>query len=39
MYNNEGEIGEVLEKMIKEGKIKREEVFITTKVRIVFMIS
>ncbi|KAL7716038.1 Aldose reductase [Entamoeba marina] len=31
VYQNEEEIGEVLEKVFKEGNIKREELFITTK--------
>lgn len=31
-YYNEEEIGEALEEKIKEGVIKRDEVFITTKV-------
>lgn len=32
LYQNEKEIGDVLQKYLKDGKIKREEVFITTKV-------
>ena len=32
VYGNEAEIGETLTKKIKEGKIKREDIFITTKV-------
>lgn len=31
-YYNEEEIGEALEEKIKEGKVKREDMFITTKV-------
>lgn len=31
VYGNEAEIGETLTKKIKEGKIKREDIFITTK--------
>ena len=31
-YYNEEEIGEALEEKIKEGKVKRQDVFITTKV-------
>ena len=30
-YGNEGEIGEALQKCFKEGVLKREELFITTK--------
>ncbi|KJH41034.1 oxidoreductase, aldo/keto reductase family protein [Dictyocaulus viviparus] len=30
-YQNEGAIGEAIQEMIKDGKIKREELFITTK--------
>lgn len=30
-YENEGAIGEAIEEMIKAGKVKREELFITTK--------
>lgn len=32
MYGNEKEIGEALQKLFKEGKVKREELFITSKV-------
>lgn len=32
MYRNEKAIGEVLKEWIDSGKIKREELFITTKV-------
>lgn len=31
-YNNEEDIGEALQSILKEGKIKREELFITTKI-------
>ncbi|VDN23292.1 unnamed protein product [Cylicostephanus goldi] len=31
-YENEAEIGEAIEELIKSGKVKREELFITTKV-------
>lgn len=32
-YGNEKEIGETLQKLFKKGVLKREDVFITTKVR------
>lgn len=32
IYQNEGAIGEILKELIQEGKVKREELFITTKV-------
>lgn len=32
MYQNEKEIGDVCHKFIKAGKIKRDDIFITTKV-------
>ncbi len=32
VYQNEDKIGEVLSKVLKEGKIKREELFVTSKV-------
>lgn len=32
VYGNEGAIGETIKDMMKAGKIKREELFITTKV-------
>ena len=31
IYQNEEEIGEALEKLFKEGVVKREDMFITTK--------
>lgn len=31
MYHNETEIGEVLERCFKEGVVKREDVFVTSK--------
>ncbi|VDO89063.1 unnamed protein product [Heligmosomoides polygyrus] len=31
IYQNEGAIGEILKELIQEGKVKREELFITTK--------
>ena len=31
-YQNEDAIGDVLKEMIDSGKLKREEIFITTKV-------
>jgi len=31
IYDNEGEVGDAIEKKIKEGKIKREDLFITSK--------
>lgn len=30
-YNNEAEIGEALQKCFKDGVVKREEVFVTSK--------
>lgn len=33
VYGNEKEIGESLQKLFKKGTVKREELFITTKVR------
>lgn len=32
LYGNESEIGEAIRKKIKDGTVKREELFITTKV-------
>ena len=37
-YYNEEEIGEALEEKIKEGKVKREDVFITTKVCVLIFL-
>jgi diketogulonate reductase-like aldo/keto reductase len=34
-YGNEGEIGTVLHEFLSKGKLKREEIFITTKVSIL----
>ena len=31
-YQNEAEIGEAIEEVLKDGKLKREDIFITTKV-------
>ena len=31
IYSNEAEIGEALHEVFKEGKVKREDVFITSK--------
>ena len=31
IYMNEAEIGEVLHEVFKEGKVKREDIFITSK--------
>lgn len=36
-YGNEDEIGEVLTEVFKEGKLKREDVFITSKLWYVFI--
>lgn len=33
VYDNEKEIGKAIEEKIKEGIIKREDIFITSKVR------
>ena len=38
IYDNEGEVGDAIEKKIKEGKIKREDLFITSKVRYNFLV-
>jgi len=32
-YNNDREIGNVLQRWFKDGRLKREEVFITSKLR------
>ena len=32
-YQNEAEVGEALEEVLKDGKLKREDIFVTTKVR------
>jgi diketogulonate reductase-like aldo/keto reductase len=34
LYQNESAIGEVIQEWIEKGKIKREELFISTKVRL-----
>lgn len=31
VYRNEGDIGETLQKCFKEGAVKREDIFITSK--------
>lgn len=31
IYQNEAEIGEALHELIKEGKVKRKDIFITSK--------
>lgn len=35
VYNNEEEVGEAINNKIKQGLVKREELFITTKVLIL----
>jgi aldehyde reductase len=34
MYGNEHIIGQVIDEFVKSGKLKREELFVTTKARI-----
>lgn len=34
LYENEAEVGDAVRKKISEGKIKREDVFLCTKVRL-----
>jgi hypothetical protein len=38
MYKNEDAIGEVIQEYIKAGKVKRQDLFIVTKVAGVFII-
>lgn len=40
VYGNETEIGNALQKAFKEGKLKRDQIFITTKVQfLVFLLT
>lgn len=36
-YHNEKEIGDALQEYFKSGKLKREDVFITTKVKMRYL--
>lgn len=35
MYMNEAEVGEALEEVFKQGKVKREDIFLSTKVQLI----